>query len=246
MFLATGLASPLTDAQRTAFEGYYRDGGGFVGIGSAIETDASWPFLSTLLGARASGRTTAQSATVKVADRVHDASKDLPQYWTRNDHFYNFTSNVRGLSHVLATVVEDPFNPQPQGKNLDGIDGGTMGADHPVSWCKDYQGGRSFYTSLGNTAAAYDAVADDPPQGRDRLGRGRRRPGVQRLRRHRAGQLRADEDLGTAEPQRADRLRPAAGRPHPADGPHRHGAPAQPGDRDDADHRRLLRRVGPA
>ncbi len=53
VFLATGLASPLTDAQRTAFEGYYRDGGGFVGIGSAIETDASWPFLSTLLGARA-------------------------------------------------------------------------------------------------------------------------------------------------------------------------------------------------
>ena len=32
-----------------------------------------------------------------------------------------------------------------------------MGADHPVSWCKDFQNGRSFYTALGNTAAAYDA-----------------------------------------------------------------------------------------
>ena len=26
-----------------------------------------------------------------------------------------------------------------------------MGANHPVSFCKDYQGGRSFYTALGNT-----------------------------------------------------------------------------------------------
>ena len=33
-----------------------------------------------------------------------------------------------------------------------------MGANHPVSFCKDYQGGRSFYTALGNTAAAYDAT----------------------------------------------------------------------------------------
>ena len=71
--------------------------------------------------------------------------------------YYNFAANVRGIRHVLATVVEDPFGPQPRGNTLDGIEGGTMGANHPVSWCKDYQGGRSFYTALGNTAASFDA-----------------------------------------------------------------------------------------
>ncbi len=157
VFLATGIASPLTDQQRSNFEDYFRNGGGFVGIGSAIETDASWAFLDELLGTRSSGRTVAQSADVKVADRVHDATKDLAEYWTRNDHWYNFSENVRGVSHVLASVVEDPFGPQPQGNVLDGIVGGTMGADHPISWCKDYRGGRSFYTGLGNTAAAFDA-----------------------------------------------------------------------------------------
>ena len=30
-----------------------------------------------------------------------------------------------------------------------------MGSDHPVSWCKDYKGGRSFYTALGNTAGSF-------------------------------------------------------------------------------------------
>jgi PKD repeat protein len=57
---------------------------------------------------------------------------------------------------VLATVVEDPFGPQPQGQVLDGIAQGTMGADHPFAWCKDYKGGRSFYTSGGNVAPTFD------------------------------------------------------------------------------------------
>src|SRR5262249_16993094 len=126
-FLNTGMASPLNDAQRANFEAYFKKGGGFVGVGSAVETDPSWAFLTSVLGTRASGRTDVQSGAVKVADRVHDASKSLPEYWDRTDAWYNFATNVRGVSHVLATVVEDPYGPQPQGQVLDGIAGGTMG-----------------------------------------------------------------------------------------------------------------------
>ena len=223
IFLDTAATALLSDEQKAIFEEYFHNGGGFLGIGSAIETEPAWQFYTDLLGARsattlaaasaaadtnikvagtgglaagrtisidtgannesatiltvgtagaagtgvtltapltlahASGATVAlpkpaeQSATIKVFDRVHDATKNLPEYWDRTDGWYNFTANVRGFSHVLATVVEDPFGPQPQGDTLDGIAGGTMGADHPVSLCKDYQGGRSFYTALGNT-----------------------------------------------------------------------------------------------
>ncbi|MBE2318615.1 ThuA domain-containing protein [Solirubrobacter sp. CPCC 204708] len=162
VFLNTGQTSPLTDAQKANFEAYFKKGGGFVGIGSAIETDASWSFLTDVLGTRSTSRTELQSGSVKVFDRVHDASKDLPLVSDRTDHWYNFITNdparrIRGNAHVLASVVEDPFGPQPQGQTLDGIAGGTMGADHPISFCKDYLGGRSFYTALGNTAAAFDA-----------------------------------------------------------------------------------------
>ena len=128
---------------------------------------------------------------MKVYDRVHDASKALPEYWDRTDHWYNFSANVRGRVARPRTVVEDPFAPQPQGNTLDGIEGGTMGADHPVSWCKDYQGGRSFYTGLGNTAAAYDAALTTHLKGAHQLGRRPGRPGLQRLRRDRAAQLRS-------------------------------------------------------
>ena len=34
-----------------------------------------------------------------------------------------------------------------------------MGLDHPVAWCKDWQGGRSFYTALGNTVGSFADAA---------------------------------------------------------------------------------------
>src|ERR687885_626673 len=81
------------------------------------------------------------------SDRVHDASKSLPEYWKRTDRWYNFAANVRGKSHVLATVDENTYS------------GGTNGFDHPIMWCKDYRGGRSFYTAGGNTAASFGESA---------------------------------------------------------------------------------------
>ena len=130
-------------------------------VGTAGAAGTGVTLTAPLTLAHESGATVAlpkpaeQSATIKVADRVHDATKTLPEYWDKTDGWWNYTANVRGFSHVLATVVEDPFGPQPQGAVLDGIADGTMGADHPVSWCKDYKGGRSFYTALGNTAASF-------------------------------------------------------------------------------------------
>ncbi|MET7397777.1 ThuA domain-containing protein [Dactylosporangium sp. NPDC005572] len=133
----------LNAAQQTAFEEYYTDGGGFVGVHSAIETETDWSFLTDVLGTRASGSSAVTQARIKVADRVHPASKSLPESWNRTDQWYNFTSNVRGFSHVLATVDENSYA------------GGTMGYDHPITWCKDYKGGRSFYTGLGDTPASF-------------------------------------------------------------------------------------------
>jgi len=144
LFLNTG-GDVLNDAEQTAFENYFKDGGGFLGIHSAINTEPGWQFMTDLLGTRAAAGAppAVDDATIKVADRVHDASKQLPEYWSHRDEFYNFTSNVRGLSHVLATVDENTYT------------GGSMGFDHPVMWCKDTQGGRSFYTALGHSGDNY-------------------------------------------------------------------------------------------
>jgi PKD repeat protein/type 1 glutamine amidotransferase len=134
----------LTDAQQTAFQAYFTDGGGFLGIGRAITTEPGWTFLSDVLGTRASGEPAAlDEATIKVADRGHAAGRDLQPYWTHADRYYNFAADVRGRSHVLATVDEKTYA------------GGAMGADHPIAWCKNYKGGRSFYTGVGGAPESY-------------------------------------------------------------------------------------------
>ena len=217
----------LNATQQAAFEAYFHDGGSFVGIHSAIEAEPGNQFFTDLLGTRSSNETEVQSGTIKVADRGHDASKDLPEYWTRTDAWYNFTSNVRGTSHVLATVVEDPFSAQPSGLTLDGIAGGTMGADHPVAWCKDWKGGRSFYTSRRPyTLVVRRTCLPRPSRRRGPMGGRRLRSCLQRLRRHRPRQLPADKNQRAAEPQRADRLRRPPGREGDPDGPWRRGPAA--------------------
>jgi PKD repeat protein/glucose/arabinose dehydrogenase len=133
----------LDDAQQAAFAAYFTAGGGFVGIHAAIEAEPEWQFMSDVLGTRAAGVTGPQRATVEVADPVHPAGAPLPEYWRVTDRWYDYTGNVRGVSHVLATVDEETY------------DGGTMGFDHPIAWCKDYQGGRSFYTGRGGTRDGY-------------------------------------------------------------------------------------------
>jgi type 1 glutamine amidotransferase len=40
----------FTDSQRTAFEDYIRDGGGFIGVHSATDTEYGWPWYNRLVG----------------------------------------------------------------------------------------------------------------------------------------------------------------------------------------------------
>ena len=72
--------------------------------------------------------------------------------------------------HVLATVDESTY---------DEDDGNTTDDDHPISWCQRYDGGRSWYTGMGHTAASFGEapLPQAParrPRGRGRRGRGRR------------------------------------------------------------------------
>ena len=58
IFLGTGANALLNDAQKAAFESYFHNGGGFLGIGSAVETEPGWQFYSDILGAGLPARRT--------------------------------------------------------------------------------------------------------------------------------------------------------------------------------------------
>ncbi|MFJ4466773.1 ThuA domain-containing protein [Streptomyces sp. NPDC089424] len=146
VFLST-TGDVLDATQQTAFEQYIRGGGGYVGIHAAADTEYDWPFYEGLAGALFQSHPAIQSATVKVEDRAHDATAHLGATWQRTDEWYNYRSNPRTTAHVLASLDESSYS------------GGSMAGDHPISWCKDYQGGRAFYTGGGHTDESYGEPA---------------------------------------------------------------------------------------
>ncbi len=142
VFLST-TGDVLDDAQQAALERYVRAGGGFVGIHSASDTEYEWPWYGRLVGAYfASHPKGTPTAIVRIVDAGHPSTSGLPAAWERTDEWYDWKALPQGV-RILAKVDESTYS------------GGKMGADHPVAWCHDYDGGRAFYTAMGHTAESY-------------------------------------------------------------------------------------------
>nr|WP_236070791.1 ThuA domain-containing protein [Streptomyces polyasparticus] len=143
----TGGGDVLDADQELGLEAYMEAGGGFVGLHDAARTEPYSDWFTGLIGARpaAGSGATAQRATVEVGDRQHPANTGLPLEWKRLDKWFNWKENPSGKVHTVARVRESTYQPGT----------GANGWDHPVSWCRDYDGGRSFYTAMGGTADAY-------------------------------------------------------------------------------------------
>lgn len=137
----------LSDAQEASFTKYVKSGGGFLGIHDSAKAEPASEWFTSLIGSRPAATSPAdvQTATVEVGDRQHPSTKGLPLEWARKDSWFNWAPNPSGSVHTVARVRERSYAPG-EGKN---------GWDHPISWCRDYDGGRSFYTGMGGTAASF-------------------------------------------------------------------------------------------
>ena len=144
MWLST-TGDVLDEAQQAAFEGYIRAGGGYVGVHAAADTEYSWPWYGELVGAYFNSHPANQNAKVDVIDRTHPSTSHLQAAWTRFDEWYNYRSSPRQKVHVLAELDESSYSPG----------GGAMGDDHPIAWCRNFDGGRTWYTGMGHTQESY-------------------------------------------------------------------------------------------
>ncbi|WP_139984529.1 ThuA domain-containing protein [Nocardioides litoris] len=145
IFLST-TGDVLNETQQGAFERYIKAGGGYAGIHAASDTEYSWPWYGNLVGSYFNNHPNGTpTATVKVEDPAHPSTAGIEPRWERTDEWYNFRTNPRGKVHVLASMDETTYAPG----------GGAMGAEHPIAWCQDYDGGRSWYTGMGHTDASF-------------------------------------------------------------------------------------------
>ncbi|MFC9113472.1 MULTISPECIES: ThuA domain-containing protein [Streptomyces] len=143
VFLSTS-GDVLTPAGRERLAAHVEAGGGFVGVHAAACTEYDWPYYGELLGARFDRHPPLQPGRAVVEDHGHPATRHLPAVWELTDEWYDFRTNPRPAVRVLVSADESSY------------DGGTMGADHPLAWCREQGAGRVFYTSLGHTSEIYD------------------------------------------------------------------------------------------
>jgi len=141
VFLST-TGDVLDDQQQEAFQRYIRNGGGYMGIHAAADTEYGWPWYNQLVGAYFLSHPKQQRATILVMDKKHLATRMLPDKWTRKDEWYNYKDIVPDL-HVLCKLDETSY------------EGGKNGKNHPFIWYHDVDGGRAFYTGAGHTEESY-------------------------------------------------------------------------------------------
>ncbi len=144
VFLLTS-GDVLSSSQQDAFENYIRSGGGYAGIHSASDTEYDWPWYGDLLGAYFDGHPPIQTAIVEKSDSDHPSNVMFPASWEIRDEWYNFQPNpaVNQNITVLLWLDENSYN------------GGEMGADHPIAWYQEFDGGRSWYTGFGHRDELY-------------------------------------------------------------------------------------------
>lgn len=128
---------------RAAVQAFVEGGGGFAGVHAACDTGYDWPWYGSLVGAWFQAHPVQQNAMVRIEDGAHPSTRGLPERWKRWDEWYDYRANPRPKVRVLATLDEATYR------------GGKMGEDHPIVWCHEAAGGRSWYTGLGHTGRAF-------------------------------------------------------------------------------------------
>ncbi len=142
IFLSTS-GNVLNGIQQLEFQRWVQAGGGFVGIHAATTTEYDWPWYNGLVGGYFAGHPPGtHEATVQVLDPAHPSTQHLPTDWVLTDEWYNFR-NLQPDINILLNLDESTY------------EGGEMGADHPLAWYHDYDGGRAWYTALGHTSESF-------------------------------------------------------------------------------------------
>ena len=148
MFLNTS-GNVLIKEQQEAFKAFINNGGSFMGVHGAADTETRWKWFMDMLGARFASHPqnpNVRQATVNVLRTEHISCKHLSYEWVRYDEWYNY-SNINPDLTVLMTLDERSYK------------GGRNGKFHPIAWYQEFDGGRSFYTGGGHTDQSYSEEA---------------------------------------------------------------------------------------
>ena len=132
----------LVGDRRTALQEFVHRGGGIVAIHAAADSHYHWPWYGKLIGGHfARHPQGTPTGTVRVAAVGDPAVAGLAVTQRRTDEWYYF-DDYDPTSKLLITL--DPASIGEADVN-----------PNPVSWRREVEGGRVFYTAMGHTKESY-------------------------------------------------------------------------------------------
>jgi type 1 glutamine amidotransferase len=135
----------LNATQIGALKGFVRAGGGVVGIHGAAAGMLEDPWYASLIGAHFNSHPSPEYGRVIVEDAIHPITHAARIPDPHMDEWYNFRTHPRDNKNLHILLKGDTKS----------FKGSKHGEDHPLSWCQDFEGGRSWYTALGHFDEAY-------------------------------------------------------------------------------------------
>jgi type 1 glutamine amidotransferase len=153
-------AQALNAIEFANLQQYIRDGGGFVALHGATDSMQNVPWYMDLVGAGFTNHggnaggiliDTESGGHVELinADPSHPATRAVPDRFVTVEEVYNLNRDPveLGIVHPLMYENEDSLVGQ-----IGYSTGALMNTDrHAMTWCRNFDGGRSFTTTLGHS-----------------------------------------------------------------------------------------------
>lgn len=124
----------LNEQQQQALKNFIQNGGGFMGIHSATDTEYEWLWYGQINGAYFKSHPSIQQADLFVLRNDHPSIEFLPGVWVRTDEWYNFRYIQ---NHIIPLINIDELS----------YEGGENGEIHPLAWYHEFEDRRVFYTA---------------------------------------------------------------------------------------------------
>lgn len=144
----------LSEEQMKSFKTFINNGGGFVGIHASSSARRQTDWFKKLVGRSFTDHPEEQTAVMHVVNKNFPGTMHLPDKWIWTEEWYSYGEALTENQTMLITVDETTYDPNRTWGNDERKT--AMGKFHPVAWYQHYDGGRSFYTTLGHLPGAYN------------------------------------------------------------------------------------------
>ena len=143
----------FTEAQQKAMMDFLAQGKGIVGAHAALDAFYEWDGYKEMAGGGLFvSHPWTQPVDIVIEEKDNPATAHFGASFSIRDEIYVLDENPRWNAKVLMSL--DMSSVEPEGDSR-----GTYGNDFPISWMREHNGGKVFYTKLGHFADVWTTPA---------------------------------------------------------------------------------------